>query len=143
MRSTSHDARQRRLQALETLEQRAKQFRGREDIWPFRVPHEPLAFDPASVQPRVVLRLDWPGSAWELWSIALPSGILLYGDSDGRESRVLASVRRGSPAEADGFFLERLAESRGAHFGIELSGPAPDRVRSTNGDREFLTDIFV
>jgi hypothetical protein len=39
--------------------------------------------------------------------------------------------------------LERLAESRGRHFGIEMAGPAPDRVRSSIGDREFLADVFV
>ena len=79
----------------------------------------------------------------ELWTIALPSGIFLYCYSDGHESRVLASVKRGNPSEADGFFLERLAESRGEFFGIEMSGPAPDRVRSSIGDREFLADVFV
>jgi hypothetical protein len=135
--------RQERLKTLESLEARAKQFRGREAIWPFRVPHEPLAFDASALQPRVVLRLEWPESAWELWSIALPSGILLYCDSDGHESRVLASVKRGSPSEADGFFLERLAESRGELFGIEMTGPPPGRVRSSIGDRDFLADVFV
>lgn len=142
--------RQARLKALEALESRAKQFRGREEIWPFRVPHEPLTLgeiaDGISVdalRSRTVLRLEWADSAWELWTIAVPSGILLYCDSDGRESRVLASVKRGSPSEADGFFLERLAESRGEFFGIEMSGPAPDRVRSSIGDREFLADVFV
>jgi hypothetical protein len=52
-------------------------------------------------------------------------------------------VKRGNPLEADGFFLERLAESRGRHFGIEMEGPAPDRVRASIGDREFLADVFV
>jgi hypothetical protein len=132
-----------RLKALETLELRVKQFRGREEIWPFRVPHEPIDFDLAELQPRMVLRMEWPSSTWELSAIALPSGILLYADSDGRESRILASVKRGSPSEADGFFLERLAESRGRLFGIEMAGPPPERVRSTIGDREFLADVFV
>lgn len=137
------ETRQARLKALDTLENRAKQFRGREAIWPFRVPNEPIAFDPSPLQPRVVLRLEWPETIWELWAIALPSGILLYCDSDGHEARVLASVKRGNPSEADGFFLERLAESRGAFFGIEMTGPAPRRVRSSIGDREFLADVFV
>lgn len=144
------ETRHARLKALEALEERAKQFRGREEIWPFRVPHEPLDLGgivegvPAdSLRSRSVLRLEWTDTAWELWTIALPSGILLYCDSDGHESRVLASVKRGNPSEADGFFLERLAESRGEFFGIEMSGPAPDRVRSAIGDREFLADVFV
>ena len=137
------EERQAKLRALEALETHAKQFRGREAIWPFRVPHEPLGFDPAGLQPRLVLRLEWPDSFWALGVIALPSGILLYCDSDGVEWRVLASVKRGNPSEADGFFLERLAESRGEGFGIEMAGPAPDRVRTSIGDREFLADVFV
>lgn len=142
--------RQARLKALEALEQRAKQFRGREEIWPFRVPHEPLDLDEIvagvavdALRSRTVLRLEWPDTAWELWAIALPSGILLYCDSGGDESRVLASAKRGNPSEADGFFLERLAESRGEFFGIEMAGPAPQRVRAAIGDREFLADVFV
>jgi hypothetical protein len=137
------EARQSRLRILDALEERAKQFRGRDDIWPFRVPHEPLQVDLEEVRPRSVLRMEWTDARWELWAIVLPSGILLYGDADGHETRVLASVRRGNPSEADGFFLERLAESRGHHFGIELAGPPPQRVRSSIGDREFLTDVFV
>ncbi|HEX4567882.1 MAG TPA: hypothetical protein VH138_14695 [Vicinamibacterales bacterium] len=144
------DTRHARVRALEALDARAKQFRGREEIWPFRVPHEPLDLEqvaegvaPEALRGRNVVRLEWPHTAWELWTIALPSGILLYCDSDGNESRVLASVKRGSPPEADGFFLERLAESRGEFFGIEMSGPAPDRVRSSISDREFLADVFV
>jgi hypothetical protein len=152
-------ARQRRVRVLEALDLRAKQFRSREDVWPFRVPHEPLDLEdiiettladedgwirPDSLRVRSVLRCEWDGGdAWELWAIALPSGIQLYCDSDGEETRVLASVRRGNANEADGFFLERLAESRGRHFGIEMEGPAPDRVRSAIGDREFLADVFV
>jgi hypothetical protein len=144
------ETRQARLKAVEALEERAKQFRGREEIWPFRVPHEPLSLDeivgPVSadaLRSRTVLRLEWADTAWELWTIALTAGILLYCDTDDHESRVLASVKRGNPSEADGFFLERLAESRGAFFGIEMVGPAPDRVRSSIGDREFLADVFV
>jgi hypothetical protein len=151
--------RQRRVRVLDALELRAKQFRSQPDLWPFRVPHEPLDLEdlieaalaeddgwiqPDSLRSRSVLRLEWEGGdAWELWAIALPSGIHLYCDSDGDETRVLASVRRGNPLEADGFFLERLAESRGRHFGIEMEGPAPDRVRASIGDRDFLADVFV
>ena len=81
--------------------------------------------------------------AWDLWSSVLPSGIILYCDTDRHETRVLASVRRGNPSDADGFFLERLAESRGEIFGIEMAGAPPDRVKSSIGDREFLADVFV
>jgi hypothetical protein len=152
-------ARQRRLRVIEALELRVKQFRSREDLWPFRVPHEPLDLEdiietaladqegwiqPESLKSRSILRLEWEGGdAWDLWAIALPSGIHLYCDADGEETRVLASVKRGNPSEADGFFLERLAETRGEGFGIGMEGPAPDRVRSSIGDRDFLADVFV
>jgi hypothetical protein len=151
--------RRRRVRVLEALDLRAKQFSSRKEIWPFRVPHEPLDLEdiietaladeegwiqPESLRARSVLRCEWDGGdAWELWVIALPSGLHLYCDSDGDETRVLASARRGNAAEADGFFLERLAESRGRHFGIEMDGPAPDRVRCSISDREFLADVFV
>jgi len=149
--------RQGRLRVIEALELRARQFRSREDSWPFRLPHEPLdldeiirraldgqgAVDRDVLRSRTVLEFLWDAHIWELWAIALPSGILLYCDSDGDETRVLASAKRGNPGEADGFFLERLAESRGELFGIEMSGPAPDRVRSSIGDRAFLADVFV
>jgi hypothetical protein len=146
-----------RVRVLEALELRAKQFRGREEIWPFRVPHEPLdlealidraldgegSVDRDALRSRTVLELFWDTHRWELWVLTLPSGILLYCDADGDETRILASAKRGNPGEADGFFLERLAESRGELFGIEMSGPAPDRVRSSIGDRDFLADVFV
>ena len=159
-------SRQQRIRVLEILELRAKQFRSREGTWPFRVPHEPLdlnaiieaaaadgepAVDPASLRSRSLLSFSWDaapaasvdGDTWELWVIALPSGILMYCDSDGRETRILASAKRGNPGEADGFFLERLAESRGHLFGIEMADALPDRVRSSIGDRDFLADVFV
>ena len=136
-------ARQARLKALDALEERAKQFRRREAVWPFRVPHEPVLIDLSDLNRRSVLRMEWPDASWTLWSLALPSGILVYGDDDGRETRVLASVKRGSASEADGFFLERLSASRGQLFGIEMHGPPPDRVRASIGDREFLADVFV
>jgi hypothetical protein len=147
------DRRQARVRALEMLEDRIKQFRGHGDLWPFRIPHEPLPLDDvlesALVQPdmlrsRTVLSFEWSdASRWELWAIALPSGITIYGDAGAGETRVLASVRRGNALEADGFMLELLAESRGAHFGIELVGDAPVRVRTSIVDREFLIDVFV
>jgi hypothetical protein len=145
------------LRVIEALELRVKQFRGREDAWPFRVPHDPLdldgiiaraleaegTVDREALRRRTVLELSWDAHRWELWVLALPSGILVYCDSDGEETRILASARRGSPGEADGFFLERLAESRGEVFGIEMAGPAPERVQSSIGDRGFLADVFV
>ena len=150
-------ARQQRVRVLEALELRAKQFRSRDGLWPFRVPHEPLdldgliertlegegRLDAGSLRSRTVIELSWDEHRWELWQLALPSGILLYCDSDGSETRILASAKRGNPAEADGFFLERLAQSRGHEFGIEMAGPPPDRVRSSIGDREFLAEVFV
>jgi hypothetical protein len=149
--------RQGRLRVMEALELRARQFRSRADSWPFRLPHEPLdldeivrraldgqgAVDRDALRSRTVLEFLWDSHVWELWAIALPSGILLYCDSDGEETRVLASAKRGNPGEADGFLVERLAESRGELFGIEMSGPAPDRVRSSIGDRAFLADVLV
>jgi hypothetical protein len=151
--------RQSRLHVLEALELRARQFHGREEVWPFRVPHEPLDLhaivaaavaddqapvDADAVRSRAVLRMEWhEGHAWDLWVISLPSGISLYCDSDGEEIRVLASAKRGNPTDADGFFLERLAESRGHLFGIEMAGAPPDRIRSSISDRELLVDVFV
>lgn len=152
--------RQLRLRVLESLERRAKQFQSREELWPFRVPHEPLAldalvedaldaddlprFDPKSLRSRTLLALEWhDGSAWEAWTMALPSGVVLYCDSGAEEPRVLASAKRYSPDEADHFFIELLAESRGEYFGIEVSGDAPDRVRTAVVDRDFLVDAFV
>jgi hypothetical protein len=150
-------ARQQRVRVLEALELRVKQFRSREGLWPFRVPHEPLELEEIirnaldgdaripvdALRTRTVLELGWDSHRWELWVVALPSGLLLYCDSDGTETRLLASARRGNPGEADGFFLERLAESKGHDFGIEMAGPPPERVRSSIGDREFLADVFV
>jgi hypothetical protein len=150
-------ARQQRVRVLEALELRVKQLRSREGLWPFRIPHDPLDLDAIiertldgdgrvtseALRSRTVLELAWDAHRWELWVLTLPSGILLYCDSDGSETRILASARRGNPGEADGFFLERLAASKGHDFGIEMSGPPPDRVRSSIGDREFLAEVFV
>jgi hypothetical protein len=149
--------RQQRVRVLETLELRVKQFRSRDGIWPFRVPHDPLdlqdlidralegegCVEVQALRSRTVLELVWEEHRWELWVLTLPSGVLLYCDSDGSETRILASAKRGNPGEADGFFLERLAQSRGHDFGIEMAGPPPDRIRSSIADREFLADVFV
>lgn len=148
-----------RVRVLEALELQARQFRTREALWPFRVPHDPLElhaivdealaddggrFDVDSLRARTVLRLSWDGAGmWEAWVIALPSGLHLYCDADGGETRVLASVKRGSAAEADRMFLDLLAQSAGLHFGIEMAGDAPDRVRTSIPDHAFLTDFFV
>ncbi|HEX5473567.1 MAG TPA: hypothetical protein VFX12_02805 [Vicinamibacterales bacterium] len=148
-----------RLQVFEALDARARQFRSHDDVWPFRVPHEPLQLqaivdaalagehahvDPIALRSRRLLRMEWEdGSTWEAWAMALPSGVSLYCDSGPDETRVLASAKRSHPAEADRFFLERLAESRGHAFGIEMSGAPPDRIRTPLTDRDFLTDLFV
>ena len=151
--------RQRRALVLEALERRARQFRSRDDSWPFRMPHEPIDLEAivadalagedgtvpvAALRTRSVLRMEWGADdTWELWAVTLASGVHVYCDSSGDETRVLASAKRGAPTEADGFFLERLAESRGHLFGIEMAGVLPDRVRSSIGDRAFLADVFV
>jgi hypothetical protein len=148
-----------RAAVKDALERRAKQFRSREELAMFRVPHEPLLLDAIidealaghgahldveELRARTILRFEWnDGGTWEAWAIALPSGVTLFCDTDGEETRVLASVKRGSQAEADRFFLELLAESRGEYFGIAMAGGAPDRVRTSVTDREFLTDLFV
>jgi hypothetical protein len=151
--------RQLRVIVLSALDQRVAQFRRREEIWPFRVPHEPLDFDAfiddalageagridaEDLRSRYVLSLRWPGGEeWSAWAVALPSGLHVYCDTNSGEHRVLASAKRGSALEADRFFLELLAESRGHHFGIEMSGPLPSRVQTPIDDRDLLADVFV
>jgi hypothetical protein len=148
-----------KVRVLETLESRVKQFRTREELYPLRVPHEPLAldrviedaleedanrFDERSLRARTLLRLEWTdGSVWEAWVIVLPSGVKLYCDSGEEEARILASGGRNAGDDSDRLFLELLADSGGRHFGIEMSGGAPARVRSSLDDRDFLTDVFV
>jgi len=157
--------RQRKARVLDVVASRARQFRTRHDLWPLRVPREPLGldriivealgperslFDDRDLRSYPLLQLEWladeagEGSRWELWVLALPSGLKLYCDSAGDESRILASVRRDAEGgDTDGFFLELFAESAGEHFGIEMSGGAPSRVRTTLEDRDFLAEIFV
>ena len=151
--------RQLRLRVLEALEARMKGFRRSEDLWPLRVPREPIPieevagqalrdeprpFEPATLRSRALLSLEWDdGSTWEAWVIALPSGRKLYCDTGGGESRILASGGRNEGDESDRAFLDVLARSAGGEFGIEMSGGAPSRVRSAIVDREFLVDFFL
>lgn len=149
-----------RMRVLEALERRARQFRSRRELWPLRVPRDPVPLDEVieealpevhptfgatTLRSRSLLHLRWDdGSEWEAWVISLPSGLNLYCDSDAEESRILASCRRDAEGgDTDRFFLELLAESAGEHFGIETSGLAPSRVRSSVTDRAFLVDVFV
>jgi hypothetical protein len=155
-----HTTRQQRLRVLEALEGRLKQFRIREELWPLRVPVEPLpldeiiagaladerrGFDPQTLRSRTLLSLEWPdGSRWDGWVVVLPSGFKLYCDTGEDESRVLASGGRNIGDESDRAFLQLLAESAGEHFGIEMAaGAAPTRVRSSIDDRAFLVELFV
>lgn len=154
-----YQQRQLRLRVLEALELRVKQFLTREDLWPLRVPHEPLsldaivdqtltdgvaALDPVSLRSRTLLRMEWDdGSTWDAWAIVLPSKIKLYCDTTDEESRILASGGKNEGDESDRIFLELLTSSAGDAFGIEMSGGAPSRVRSSISDREFLIDRFV
>jgi len=136
-----------------------RQFRGREELWPLRIPSEPILldevieealgdaarrFDVESLRSRTLLALTWDdGASWSAWMIVLPSKTKLYCDSDGEETRILASGGRNEGDESDRVFLRLLAESGGHHFGIEMSGGAPSRVRSSIDDRAFLIEIFV
>jgi hypothetical protein len=152
-------ARQQRVRVLEALETRIKQFRRREELWPLRVPHEPLLledvieetlgenhcrFDPATLRSRTLLQLAWDdNSTWEVWVTVPPSKLKVFCDSSHGETRVLASGGKNEGDETDRLFLELLGESGGQHFGIEMSGGAPSRVRSSIADRTFLIDVFV
>jgi hypothetical protein len=151
--------RQHTARVLEALEGRVKQFRRREELWPLRVPGEPIAIDavidealgaegrsfgPDTLRTRTLLQLEWNAETiWEVWMIALPSKTKIYLDSDGYETRVLASGGRNDGDENDRVFLNLLAETAGSAFGIEFAGGAPARVRSSIADRAFLVDFFV
>jgi hypothetical protein len=156
------DRRQARLRVLDALERLGKQFRSREELWPLRVPREPVPlddvieqamsddnrlFDPIALRARTLLHLQWhDGSTWDAWVIVLPSGVKLYCDSSragDHESRVLASGGPNAGDESDRLFLQLLSESGGQHFGLEMAGGAPARVRSCIRDRDFLVDVFV
>ena len=152
-------ARQQRVRVLEALESRIKQFRPREELWPLRVPNQPLLledvitealggehrrFDPATLRSRTLLQLTWDdGSRWEAWVTVLPSKLKVFCDSSHDETRVLASGGKNEGDETDRLFLDLLAESGGRHFGLEMSGGAPARVRSSVADQDFLVDLFV
>jgi hypothetical protein len=151
-------SRELRVRVLEALEREARQFRTREDLYPLRIPRHPLSldrliattlgdrqrlFDPRTLRARSLLALEWEdGSSWELWVAMLPSNLRLFCDSGDEESRVLASGGRNAGDETDRLFLQLLGESRGEHFGIEMAGGAPSRVRSPVA-RPLLVDMFV
>lgn len=144
---------------LEALDLAAKQFRTREELFPIRIPREPIRlddvieralgddsarFDPSTLRARTILRLEWEdGSMWDAWVIMLPSQLRLFCDSGAEETRVLASGGRNAGDETDRQFLTLLSESAGETFGIEMAGGAPSRVRSSLADRAFLVDVFV
>ena len=144
---------------LDALQQRARAFRSREDLWPLRVPSEPVllddvleralpddhrGFDIQSVRARTLLHLAWDGgTTWDAWVIVLPSRLKLYCDSDPEETRILASGGPNEGHESDRAFLQLLAESGGQHFGIEMAGGAPSRVRTSITDRAFVVELFL
>ena len=156
---TSFNQRLLTARVLEALERRVKQFRRREDLWPIRIPAAPIPlnnvveealgedssrFDPGSLRSRTLLQLKWEDDVgWEVWVISLPSKTKLYCDSDGEETRLLASGGRNEGDENDRIFLQILAETAGEAYGIESSGGAPMRVRSGIADRAFLVEFFV
>ena len=151
-------ARQLRLRVLEALELRVKQFLRREELWPLRIPRDPLvlesivgqvladearAFDLESLRARTLLSFEWAdGSWWRAWVGVLPSGLKIYCDSGEQESRLLASGGRNEGDDSDRAFLELFAESAGHHFGVEMAGGAPRSVRSPL-PREWLVEFFV
>lgn len=146
-----------RLRVIAALEDRVKQFRTREAIYPLRTPRDPLllsdivlqalphdhaAFDEAAIRSRTLLTLEWDDATWSAWVVTLPSGVKLYCDSDDEETRVLASGGKNAGDESDRIFMTRLAESAGEDFGIGMDGDAPARVRSSM-PRPFLVEFFV
>jgi hypothetical protein len=151
--------RDQRGRVLRAIEGAVRQFRTRKELWPLRVPAEPLVldaivrralgdeisrFDTKTLRSRSLLSLAWDdGSRWELWTLTLDSGVRLYCDTSQDESRILASARRDSEIDPDRLFLELLSESGGEMFGIGLEGGPPSRVRSTIDDRQMLVDFFV
>ncbi len=149
--------RQNRVRVLAAIDQAVRQFRTRPEIWPLRLPAAPLSlddlirrttegtpFDPLTLRARTLLWLQWEGGdTWELWVMSLASGLKLYCDSGGGETRMLATGRRDSEIETDRLLLELLSESAGDHFGIEMAGGAPAMVRSPLEDRGLVVEFFV
>jgi hypothetical protein len=154
-----HRLRQQKLRVLEALERRAKSFRTTEDLYPCRIPREPLplrdvieealgddaaGFDPLALRSRTLLHLTWDAhSTWELWVLMLPSGLKLFCDAGEEEPYVLASGGRQASAQTDRQFLQLFSETAGELFGVEMGGGAPSRVRTSIADRDFLVDVFV
>lgn len=159
----SFAARQARRRVLESIEARARRFSSDDELWPIRVPREPLPIedlvretvpdtpwlvDPASLRTRTLLWCEWDdGSTWELWVMRLASGLKVFCDTGGGEARILASGGRHSSDDTDRQFMEALGASAGERFGIELAGGAPVRVRSPlagpGGAGDLLVDFFV
>ena len=151
--------RDQRVRVIREIDRAARQFRTRKELWPLRVPADPLVldaianrtlgheaarFDLKTLRSRTLLSLTWDdGSQWDLWTLTLDSGIRLYCDTGDSESRILASARRDSEIDPDRLFLELLSESAGEMFGIALEGGPPSRVRSAIDDRHLLVDFFV
>ena len=81
--------RQARVAVFEALDRRVRQFRGREELWPLRIPSDPIVlddvieealgdaaggFDAASLRSRTLLELTWEdGVTWTAWMAVLPS----------------------------------------------------------------------
>jgi hypothetical protein len=151
--------RQARLRVMELVERRVKRFGSGEDLWPLRIPPDPVSlddlirqalpdghgrFDVSTLRARTLLSMAWDdGTVWELWALVLPSGLKVFCDSGGGEHRILATGGRHSGAETDRLFLERLAESGGQQFGIEMAGGAPVTVRAFGIDRDRLVEFFL
>ena len=148
-----------RVAVFAELERVTKRFRSDEDMWPVRVPREPLSldelvaralpaehrrFDVSTLRAKTLLRLEWEDdAAWELWVIVLPSGLKVFCDEGPDGRAILATGGRHANTDSERLFLQLFAESAGQRFGIEMSGGAPVRVRSSFSDREFLVELFV
>ena len=152
------EQRQLTARVLAALESRVKQFRRREELWPIRIPVEPIAlddvieealgddsrrFDAGTLRSRTLLQLEWDTEArWDAWVVALPSKTKLYCDSDGEETRLLASGGRNEGDENDRVFLQTLAETGGQAFGIETSGDATHACSLVDHRPRFSRRVF-
>ena len=124
---------------------RIKQFLRRDELWPLRVPREPLLIDDIIrqalpddaaqfrrrrrlTQDAAVARMDgWEplGSLGRRAPVRIEDLLRFW-----RRTRVLASGGRNEGDDSDRAFLELFAESAGRHFGIEMAGGAPVSIRS-------------